>query len=174
MKNHTLEGLKSRARTGWIELGHQRVHGVAVRVENTAITALYVPECDEHLWIMGGQFVNEPVVAEFLHVDYPVRVPEVSTEEALAKFDAYRQTQIQAVSASPADCQRLLWLSQQWTELYAGRDGWLRNTQMLNDLLDMTKDKFLRDKREHTEKGLFRIAEQFLDEERRLALAVLV
>lgn len=181
MKIHSLKGLKDKAQHGYTEIvsgtAVHKVRGVTVNVEQTLISCLYDPSVYSFAWYMGGVPVTEQAVRLWLQPDY-VPPRQVSTEESLAKFDAWHTAQLPVVSTYVATegrekCELLLRLGEQWGTLYNGPEGYLRIEQALGKRIDEGRRHFLSEKLDNAEVALLEIAEKFVTEYQRLELTVI-
>jgi len=182
VKMHSLEDIKTQARKGTVEavpLGGTttaRAHGTVVQVEETAIIALYNPTSDSFVWIIGEDFATETEVLRYVHDPKAFTGPAtVSEEQALKKFEAWREQQFPHLIAKAAghdqEYQTLFWIGNQWNILWNGPEGYLRILSMTRNANgDPVRSKFLAEKRKIAEKALFDCADRFMSEFKRLEM----
>ncbi|MGQ7938868.1 hypothetical protein [Paraburkholderia sp. D1E] len=180
MKLHSLEGLKQKARRYTCTVlcdameATQRVRGVAVVVESVPVTCLYDSPTDSFLWIVSGQFVTEQQAGTFLDEGRPPPRPkEISTCEALKKFDRYRAAQMPVISAHVQTEGReryetICRLNEAWLTLYTGPEGYERIVGMLDRGGGVLPPQMLAERADAAEAALFDVAERFMAEYARL------
>lgn len=174
MKTYSLNGVKSRARNEWLQLGPQRVHGATVVSDNVAVTALYDTAADAFTWIVAGRFASENEAGECL-LDMKPSTTELTTQQSFARFDAWRIDQVQALDLGNPEYAALARLSESWQQLYAGSEGYQRIQRMLPEKAhDQGWMNLLRQKEGIAEKGLVDIANRFTTEFKRLELVPVV
>ncbi|MFM0603662.1 hypothetical protein PQR05_03920 [Paraburkholderia sediminicola] len=182
MKLHSLEGLKQKAQRYTCAVfcdeleAAQRVQGVTVVVESVPVTCLYDSPTDSFLWIVSGQFVHEDEVRAFLDEGRPPPIPkEISTREALEKFDRYRAAQMPVISTHEQTGGReqyetICRLNEAWLTRYTGPEGYERIVGMLDRGGGALPPKMLAERADAAEAGLFDVAERFMAEYARLGM----
>lgn len=101
---------------------------------------------------------------------------DVNVEAELRKFDAWRLSQLPAITAlnEPQVYQKLLHLSESWQQTYAGSEGYLRVQRLISQGGGALPVHVLVQKLEIAEKACLDLAERFIAEYRRLGLKPIV
>jgi len=97
---------------------------------------------------------------------------EINVEESLKKFDAWRLSQLPAITAmtEPQVYQKLLHLSESWEQQLRGSEGYERVQRLIAQGGGALPAHVLFQKLEIAEKSLLDLAERFIAEYRRLGL----
>jgi hypothetical protein len=186
MKIHSLNGLKKMAQNLTCVVScdvtgaAQAMRGVSVVVESTPVTCLYDQHADTFLWIVGGRFVPEEQVGDFLEEGKPELLPvEVGVTEALTKFNAYWATRLPVLAErmqaeGREKYEALCTASERWAELFYGAEGYSRVLEMVDHQgrtgAGALPLHVLAEKCDQAEPELLAVAEQYTTEARRLGL----